>query len=112
MKKNNKKLSVIVFLSLFLFSSLFPFLRPAIEGLTFPNDIAGLNLSSNADFYAISESDHTTRWILQNSTLSPVANFTDDISGANWYLTDMLTRTMDISINPAKMLMWMLVCLI
>jgi len=45
------------------------------------------------NFHAISESDVTTRWILQNATLTAVENFTDDISGANWDLYGVSERT-------------------
>ena len=53
-----------------------------------------------SNFYAISESDYITRWILQGSDISPVENFTDDISGANWDLTDISKRFMYTSSNP------------
>ncbi len=84
-----KRMVLIVFLSLFFFASLLPFLRPAIEGSAFPNDIAGLGLSSSADFYAISESESTTRWILQNSTITAVEDFHDDINTDYWNLVDV-----------------------
>ncbi len=38
------------------------------------------------NFHAISESDLTTRWVLQGADISAVQNFTDDISGSNWNL--------------------------
>ena len=39
-----------------------------------------------ANFEAISESDYSTRWILQNSTISPVEDFHDDINTNYWDL--------------------------
>jgi len=99
MKINNKKIVMCLFLSLFIVGFFTPFLRPVIEGSTFPDDITGLRLSSNADFYAISESDLTTRWILQGADINPVLNFTDDISGANWYLTDITTREFNYTVS-------------
>lgn len=53
------------------------------------------------NFFAISESNLPTRWILQNATLTPVENFTDDISGSNWDLYGVSERIMYISSNPS-----------
>jgi len=89
MKKNKKKIVVIVVLSLFLFPFISSVLRPAIEGYAIPDDVAGLKLSTSANFYAISESEQTTRWILQNASLTPLEDFHDDISGSNWDLIDV-----------------------
>ncbi len=41
------------------------------------------------NFHAISESDVTTRWILQDNELTAVEDFHDDISGSNWNLIDV-----------------------
>lgn len=41
------------------------------------------------NFYAISESELTTRWILQNATLTPVEDFHDDINTDYWDLVDV-----------------------
>ena len=98
--KKNKKFIVLTILSLFMVGFLTPFLRLATEGYTFPDDVARLRTSSSADFYAISESDETTRWIMQGADIDPILNFTDDISGANWYLTDITERSMYTSSNP------------
>ncbi len=84
-----KRIVLLVFLSLFIFPLFISSMLPAIEGISQPDDIAGLNLSSNADFYAISESDYTTRWILQNSTISAVEDFHDDINTDYWNLVDV-----------------------
>ncbi len=79
-----KRMVLIVFLSLFIFSFLSPFFRLATEGSPIPDDVARLNLSSSADFYAISESDYTTRWILQNASLTAGEDFHDDINTNYW----------------------------
>ena len=39
-----------------------------------------------ANFHAISESDLTTRWILQGSDISPVENFSDALDSGSWFL--------------------------
>jgi len=41
---------------------------------------------TEANFYAISESDNPTHWILQGTDLTPLEDFHDDISGSNWNL--------------------------
>jgi len=41
------------------------------------------------NFYAISESDLTTRWILQNASLTAVEDFHDDINTDYWNLVDV-----------------------
>ena len=79
-----KKMVLVVFLSLFVFAFIIPFLHPAIEGNSYPNDVARLKTSSSADFYAMSESDYTTRWILQNASLTGVEDFHDDINTDYW----------------------------
>ena len=47
------------------------------------------------NFYAISESDLTTRWILQGSDISPVEDFHDDINTDAWDLSDVSGRTIN-----------------
>ena len=102
-KKINKKFVVLGILSLFLLASLSFVLRPVIEGSTIPNDITGLKLtSSNADFYAISESDYTTRWILQNSTITAVEDFHDDINTDYWNLIDASNIDFDYQITTTE----------
>jgi len=49
------------------------------------------------NFYAISESDITTRWILQDSSLSPVEDFHDDINTNAWDITDITNRYINIT---------------
>ena len=49
------------------------------------------------NFHAISESDDPTRWILQGSDISPVVDFTDDISGSNWDLDGVSNRIIIIN---------------
>ena len=41
------------------------------------------------NFYAISESDSTSRWILQGSEISPIEDFHDDINTDYWNLVDV-----------------------
>ena len=43
-------------------------------------------LSTTANFYAISESDNPTHWILQGADITAFEDFHDDISGSNWNL--------------------------
>jgi len=52
------------------------------------------------DFYAISESDHTTRWVLQGAEISPIEDFHDDINTNYWNLVDVSQHTMQISLTP------------
>ncbi len=84
-----KRIVLIVILSLFMIGFFTPFLRLATEGSTFPDDVARLKTSSNADFYAISESDLATRWILQGAEITPLENFTDDLNTDYWNLVDV-----------------------
>lgn len=56
-----------------------------------------LRTSSSANFYAISESDLTTRWILQDNELTPVENFTDDINSDAWSLIGATEDNLNIS---------------
>ena len=48
------------------------------------------------NFYAISESDLTTRWILQEASLTPAQDFHDDITGANWEMDGVSKANMTI----------------
>lgn len=50
-----------------------------------------------ANFHAISESDLTTRWILQGSDISAVEDFHDDINTNYWALADVSSPYMSIS---------------
>ncbi|MFW9971345.1 MAG: hypothetical protein ACFFDF_14220, partial [Candidatus Odinarchaeota archaeon] len=47
------------------------------------------------NFHAISESDVTTRWILQGSEISPVEDFHDDINTNYWDLVDVSNPTIN-----------------
>jgi len=47
-------------------------------------------INPSPNFYAISESDLTTRWILQGAEISPVEDFHDDINTDYWDLVDVL----------------------
>lgn len=49
------------------------------------------------NFHAVSESSYTTRWILQNATLTSTEDLHDDISAYSWDLYGVSERTMDIS---------------
>jgi hypothetical protein len=53
------------------------------------------------NFYAISESDLTTRWILQGSDISPVEDFHDDINTDAWELIDYSSRTFEKYVDVA-----------
>ena len=86
MKRNNvKKIGILCFL-LFLFG--LPIISTAVNK-SLSDGMVGLKTSSSANFYAISESDLTTRWILQGAEITAIQNFSDDISGSNWNLYDV-----------------------
>ena len=83
-----KRIILIVILSLFIVGFLTPFFRLATEGTPIPDDVARLRTSLSADFYAISESDYTTRWRLQNASITSVEDFRDDLTSQKWRLND------------------------
>ncbi len=83
-----KRIILIVILSLFIVGFLTPFFRLATEGTPIPDDVARLRTSLSADFYAISESDYTTRWRLQNASITSVEDFHDDLTSQKWRLND------------------------
>ena len=89
----NKKLFCLLSIFIFILSIS---LLPASNYNNF-NDNTSLKTSSDPNFYAISESDYTTRWILQDATLEAIENFTDDINTDAWSLTDVLIRSMNLS---------------
>jgi hypothetical protein len=49
------------------------------------------------NFYAISESELTTRWILQDNKLTPIEDFHDDINTNYWGLIDVSNSLFDYS---------------
>ena len=78
------KVKVLGLVCVFLF--VFSVFIPVIES-SFPFDNSNLKTSDTyADFYAISESDNPTRWILQGADIEPVEGFHDDINTDYWDL--------------------------
>jgi len=55
-------------------------------------------ISYPPNFEGISESDYTTRWILQNATTVPVEDFHDDIDTDYWDLVDVASEVFDYSV--------------
>jgi len=52
------------------------------------------------NFYAISESDLTTRWILQGAEISGVEDFNDDLTSGYWDLIDFSSRSFTKQVVP------------
>ncbi|TFG10125.1 MAG: hypothetical protein EU535_08520, partial [Promethearchaeota archaeon] len=70
-------------------------IRWEVQGSVYYTSWVSYQVIGMANFEAISESDYTTRWVLQNSTISAVEDFHDDINTDYWNLVDVGSNSFD-----------------